>query len=117
MSQIKYGNIQNLCVVLITPIDWLIEHFCRPLLVTAWFISDSIEHSFSYTYQSLIMNKIRLVGTRKLFENDFVTTYPSRDLRNQYVSYKLLLNRIFFVVRQTRSNGRKGEIGTALLHR
>jgi len=36
------------------------------MLVTAWFINDAIEHSFSYTYQTLTMNKIRFVGTRKL---------------------------------------------------
>ena len=39
-------------------------------MVTAWLINDSVEHSFSYTYQSLIMNKIRFVGTRKLVQMD-----------------------------------------------
>ena len=37
----------------------------RALLCTAWIISDPHEHSFSYTYRNLRMQRLRMIGTRK----------------------------------------------------
>jgi len=37
----------------------------RVLLVTAWLISDTAEHSFNFAYRSYRMQKIKILGTRK----------------------------------------------------
>lgn len=56
------------------------------MLVTAWLISDAVEHSFSYTYSSLIMNKIRFVGTRK-FPSSLTKSYYEDLWHHEIVSY------------------------------
>ena len=82
-------------------------HHCdSPLLVTSWFVSDPNEHSFSYTYKYLIMNKMRMLGTRKSLH--YLNIYISTDRQSSLT--------LFFVVqRETCAHGRHGASRKAIL--